>query len=730
MTWQGNAVSATRLKLTLWKSEKRYCVTPAKGYTVPTDLNAMQRQAVLHLDGPCLVLAGAGSGKTRVITQKIAYLLRECEYAGRHVVALTFTNKAAREMNIRVRELIDNRLAKGLTISTFHSLGLRFLREEAQHLGLKSQFSILDATDTLAIVQEMLATTDKARLRAVQQRISLWKNSLVDPDGAEREASSPSDLEAARIYRSYSATLSAYQSVDFDDLICLPAQLLEQNEEVRRRWQARVHYLLVDEYQDTNVCQYRLVQLLTGDRAMFTAVGDDDQAIYAWRGATVENLMKLTQDYPTLSIIKLEQNYRSVQRILAAANRVISQNTNVFSKKLWSDLGAGEAIQLTPMDNDLIEAENIAVRLSAARFERQAQWRDFAVLYRSNHQARVMEQALRDMRIPYVISGGQSFFDKTEIRDILSYLRLIANDQDDPAFIRAITTPRRGIGQATLQALGHFASSRQVSLFEAVFQIGATDLLAARQVDALLTFATFIQRIQTRAGGRGTLESAGLPGIGLPGEHVGIDDAVEDSPARILDDLLAAIRYEAWLYDVFDEKPAQKRWLNVLELIEWLKRKAQEDGLNLMELVQHVALVTMLERNEEEDPDAVRLSTLHASKGLEYPHVYLIGVEEGLLPHLGRDDEDVGEEDAAHALAMRIQEERRLMYVGITRAQRSLHISWCKKRRRAREDVMCEPSRFIEEMGLTTERIVEDETSRTLSPKARLDMLRNLLSEK
>lgn len=703
---------------------------PSPGYTLPTDLNAMQRQAVLHLDGPCMVLAGAGSGKTRVITQKIAYLLRECEYAARNVVALTFTNKAAREMNQRLRQLVDKRLAKGLTISTFHSLGLRFLREEAAHIGLKPQFSILDATDALGILQELLATTDKARLRAVQQTISLWKNSLLDPDAADRAAVTPSDIEAARIYRSYSATLSAYQSVDFDDLIRLPALLMEQNEDVRRRWQSRVHYLLVDEYQDTNVCQYRLVRLLSGDRAMFTVVGDDDQAIYAWRGATVDNLMKLTDDYPSLTVIKLEQNYRSVQRILAAANQVISHNTNIFSKKLWSDLGLGEAIQITPMDNDLLEAENIAIRLSAARFERRAEWRDFAVLYRSNHQARVIEQALRNLRIPYVISGGQSFFDKAEIRDILAYLRLIANDDDDPAFIRAVTTPRRGIGQATLETLGRFAQSRQLSLFEAVFQIGATDLLAARQLDSLLTFATFIQRIQARAGGGGTIQSEGLPGIALPGEHVGVDGAISDSPAQILDDLLAAIRYEAWLYEILDEQPAQKRWLNVLELVEWLKRKAEEDGLTLLELVQHVALVTMLERNEEDDPDAVRLSTLHASKGLEYPHVYLIGVEEGLLPHLGRDDEDTGTEDAEVALELRIQEERRLMYVGITRARRSLHLSWCKKRRRAREDVVCQPSRFIGEMGLAQSRETEDPAARALSPKARLDMLRDLLAQK
>ncbi|NGM85790.1 UvrD-helicase domain-containing protein [Parapusillimonas sp. SGNA-6] len=710
-----------------------------RGHTVPSDLNAMQRQAVLYLDGPCLVLAGAGSGKTRVITQKIAYLLRECGYPARHVVALTFTNKAAREMNERVKLLVDAKLAKGLTVSTFHSLGLRFLREEAAHAGLKAQFSILDSNDALAIIQELLATTDKARLRTVQQNISLWKNALMDPDAADRSASTPSEVEAAKVYRSYSATLAAYQAVDFDDLIRLPALLLERNEAVRQRWQARVQYLLVDEYQDTNVCQYRLVQWLTGERAMFTAVGDDDQAIYAWRGATVENLAKLTTDYPSIKVIKLEQNYRSVQRILSAANQVISKNPNVFGKKLWSDLGVGEPIQVTPMDSEEVEAESVAIRLSAARFERQAHWRDFAVLYRSNQQARILEQALRNLRIPYTISGGQSFFEKPEIRDILAYLRLIANDNDDPAFIRAVTTPRRGIGQVTLQALGEFAAERGLSLFEAIFEIGATDRLASKQLEPLQVFGAFIQRIQARAGRKaGSMVPGRQPDLldqALSGERgkadaiTGVDGARLDSAGQILDDLLGAIQYERHLYDTLEERPAQNRWLNVLELMSWLKRKAEEDDLTLLELVQHVALVTMLERHEDEEPDAVKLSTLHAAKGLEYPHVFLVGVEEGLLPHMGRDEEDADPAAAAEALVQRIQEERRLMYVGITRAQRSLHLTWCKKRRRAREDIMREPSRFIEEMGLGEAKIVEDPETQALSPKERLGMLKALLNK-
>ncbi|HRK84892.1 MAG TPA: UvrD-helicase domain-containing protein [Alcaligenes sp.] len=682
------------------------------GHTVPTDLNAMQRQAVLYMDGPCLVLAGAGSGKTRVITQKIAYLLRECGYTGRQVVALTFTNKAAREMNERIRALVDHKLLRGLTVSTFHSLGLRMLREEAQHVGLKPRFSILDANDALAIIQELLATTDKGRLRSVQQEISLWKNALMGPDQAERAANSPSQIEAARIYRDYAATLIAYQSVDFDDLIRLPAQLMQDNQEVCERWQRRVQYLLVDEYQDTNLCQYQLVRSLTGQRNMFTVVGDDDQAIYAWRGATVENLAQLPKDYPELKVIKLEQNYRSVQRILQAANNVIGNNPVVFGKKLWSDLGFGEPIQVHVTDDEQHEADSVAMRISAERFERQAEWRDFAVLYRGNHQARIFEQALRNLRIPYTISGGQSFFDKAEIRDILSYLRIVANEDDDPAFIRAATTPRRGIGQATLQVLGQFAAEQKLSLFAAVSSLALTDRLPERQLEPLRVFAQFIGRIQQRAD---RVES----------EQEGHDTAVSE----LLDELLRAIDYERYLYDMFDERPAQTRWENVLELITWLKSKAADDELSLNDLVQRVALITMLERGEDDDPDAVKLSTLHASKGLEYPHVFLVGVEEGLLPHIGRDDEDIDPDQEADILAQRIQEERRLMYVGITRAQRSLRLSWCKKRRRARENLVRERSRFIDEMKIEDPGAQEDPAQAALSPKQRLDMLKNLLNK-
>ncbi|MDO5680775.1 MAG: exodeoxyribonuclease V subunit gamma [Pelistega sp.] len=673
-----------------------------------TGLNPSQQEAVLYLDGPCLVLAGAGSGKTRVITQKIAYLINQCGYDARSLVALTFTNKAAKEMVERLSTLVDKKLNKGLTVCTFHALGVRFLRQEAEAAGLKKQFSILDSTDSGQIIQEMLASTDKARIRAIQQRISLWKNDLLGPDDVE--AVTPDEREAQRIYRNYDATLKAYQSVDFDDLVRLPVLLMRADPELRERWQKRIKYLLVDEYQDTNVCQYEWVKLLTDWHKKFTAVGDDDQAIYAWRGATIENLAKLTKDYTNLKLIKLEQNYRSVDTILTAANKVISNNPNLFGKTLWSNLGKGEAIQVISMDNEESEAETVGMRISATRFNKQAMWKDFAVLYRGNHQARILEQVFRQLRIPYSISGGQSFFDKAEVRDILAYMRLIANDDDDPAFIRAVTTPKRGVGQATLQQLGEFANSRKVSLFAAIFEEGLAEHILERQFKSLHVFALFIQSIQERAQQPAHIQSA----------------------SALLDELMGYIRYEEYLYDAHDERSAQNRWQNVLDLLEWLKGKAESDEMSLLDLVQHVALITMLERNEqEEEQDAVTLTTIHASKGLEFPYVHMVGVEEGFLPHMGRDDEyGDSNQDEGDLMSQRIQEERRLMYVGITRAQYNLTLSWCKKRRRAREDLIREPSRFISEMGLHDGKQSIHDPYAGMSPKERLAQLKNLLQKK
>ena len=669
-------------------------------------LNAPQRNAVNYMDGPCLVLAGAGSGKTRVITQKIVNLIELHGYEPKHIAALTFTNKAALEMQERIGKLLaEPRQAKQLTVSTFHSLGVKILRQEAQALGLKDRFSIMDSDDCFALVQDLALTTDKQLIRRIQTAMSLWKNGLVDPEIALKQAQDEDEAIAARVYRSYVATLSAYQAVDFDDLIRLPVELFRQNEQVRDKWQRRLRYLLVDEYQDTNTCQYELVKLLVtgvGKKPMFTAVGDDDQAIYAWRGATIENLKTLQVDFPNLEIIKLEQNYRSSTRILQAANAVIGNNPKLFEKSLWSEHGLGDPVKVLGMADDEQEAEQVAIMISAHRFERQAHYSDYAILYRGNHQARVIEQALRRERIPYTISGGQSFFDRAEIKDIIAYLRLIANEDDDPAFIRAITTPKRGVGQATLEVLGAFAGQWQCSLFNAVFKGGIEAKLSEKQLRPLRQFCNFINQVEAHAHREG---------------HA----------AELLDDLMKEINYEGYLYDNFEDRAAQNKWQNVLDFTQWLKTKGSggkdgnDDHRSLLDLTQMVALMTMMEGKDEE-PDAVRMSTLHASKGLEYPHVFLVGVEEGILPHKGDPDAPV------ETLAARIEEERRLMYVGITRAQRSLHITWCKKRKRAGAPVHCDVSRFIKEMKLDEGNALPTEAE-VMTPKERLAGLKALLNK-
>ena len=670
-------------------------------------MNPPQREAVNYMDGPCLVLAGAGSGKTRVITTKIAHLIENCGYEARNIAAVTFTNKAALEMQERIAKLLkEPKEAKNLTVCTFHSLGVQILRREAKELGLKDRFSIMDSDDCFSLVQDLACTTDKQIIRRIQTEISLWKNGLVDPEVALKQAVTEDQAQAARIYRNYLATLSSYQAVDFDDLIRLPVELFRSNEAVRDKWQRKLRYLLVDEYQDTNTCQYELVKLLVtgiGKKPMFTAVGDDDQAIYAWRGATIENLRQLQVDFPDLKVIKLEQNYRSSTRILQAANAVISNNPKLFEKQLWSDHGLGDPVKVLAMADDEQEAEQVAIMISAHKFERRAKFSDYAVLYRGNHQARVIEQALRKERIPYTISGGQSFFDRAEIKDIVSYLRLVANGDDDPAFIRAVTTPKRGVGQSTLEALGAFAGQWQCSLFEAVFKGGIESKLADRQLAPLRAFCNFINALEARAGKRG------------------------ENAAELLDEMMKEINYEAYLYDTFDDRQAQSKWQNVLDFTTWLKEKGTggKDGTaeekSLLELTQMVALMTMLEGRDEE-PDAVRMSTLHASKGLEFPHVFLVGVEEGILPHKGDPDAPI------ETLAARIEEERRLMYVGITRAQRSLHITWCKKRKRARESINCDMSRFIKEMKLDEGDAVPKEEE-VLTPQDRLANLKALLSK-
>ncbi len=626
---------------------------------MPHKLNPTQREAIKHLGGPLLVLAGAGSGKTRVITHKLAYLIEECGYAPRKIAAITFTNKAANEMRERVGKLLSGRDAKGMTICTFHALGMNILRKEAPLLGYKKQFSIFDVADTARIVGEILGSPDKQEIRIAQSVLSNWKAAFLSPQQAADNAESDADQRLALLYRRYQETLHAYQAVDFDDLLRLPVELFRTQAEALQRWQDRYSYLLIDEYQDTNDCQYQLMKQLAGTRAALTVVGDDDQAIYAWRGASVANLHNLQSDYANLRVIKLEQNYRSSQRILNSANHLIKNNTKLYDKKLWSEHALGDPIRVFAAKDEENEAESVVMRLLAHKYEHRTHFSDYAILYRSNHLSRAFEEQLRAQRVPYTVSGGTSFFDHAEIKDLIAYLRLIANPDDDPAFIRAITTPKRGIGNSTLEKLAQHAGTRHVGLFEAAFDSAMADQLLPRQHEDLLTFCNFINRIQARA---------------------------EKEPcAEVVNDLLAAIDYETWLFDTLEPRQAEVKWANVQDFVGWMTRKSEADGKNMVAMTQTIALLNLLESRDQES-DAVALSTLHAAKGLEFGHVFLVGVEEGVLPHSNSESPD------------QVEEERRLMYVGITRAQRSLQISYCTRRRRGKEWKACEPSRFIGEL--------------------------------
>ena len=625
-------------------------------------LNPQQLEAVYYLGGPLFVLAGAGSGKTRVITEKIAHLIREVGYAPHNIAAITFTNKAAAEMQERTAAMLGSRQTRGLTVCTFHSLGMRLLREEAQHIGYKQNFSVFDSSDSGKIIAELLGSSGRDAVFRAQHRISLWKNDLLTPEQAFQVASNEWERQTARLYAGYQETLHSYQAVDFDDLILLPTRLLQNEAGIRIKWQMRLLHLLVDECQDTNTCQYTLMKLLTGAEGRFTAVGDDDQSIYAWRGANMENLRLLQQDYPALKIIKLEQNYRSSARILRVANQVIANNPKLFPKTLWSQYGEGEPVRIIACQNEQHEAEYAAGSIIRRRNQSggSLNYADFAILYRSNHQARLFEEALRSAHIPYRVSGGQSFFEKAEIKDILAYLRLLANPDDDPAFLRAATTPKRGIGDATLSSLNRYAAAASCSLYAAANTAEALAQLPAAGREALRQFTALMQSYQSHA---------------------------QSEPAgSLIQELLADIRYETYLLEHEEGKSGEIKWRNVQDLCAWLARKGEQDGKTLIELSQTIALMNLLDSRSKEETDTVTLSTLHASKGLEYPHVILAGCEEGLFPHADSVEEG------------NLDEERRLMYVGITRAKHSLTLTHCVKRRRQGGWQFPEPSRFIGEM--------------------------------
>ena len=635
-------------------------------------LNPRQQEAVHYADGPLLVLAGAGSGKTSVITRKIAWLIQERGMSARHIAAVTFTNKAAREMKERVQSLVSRDLTRGLIVSTFHNLGLRILKSELKACGLRSGFSILDGADSKEILKEILRQGESERdleaVDVIHKRISDWKNALVLPEEAVSTAETDEDLRAAMAYGGYDRMLRVCNAVDFDDLILMPARMFREQPRILEKWRNRIQYLLVDEYQDTNGAQYEMVKMLTLPAGKFTVVGDDDQSIYAWRGARPENLAQLQQDWPTLKVVKLEQNYRSTGRILKAANTVIANNPHEFEKSLWSDYGYGEPIRFSALRDEEAETEWIASDIFHRRLQQGLKWKDFAVLYRGNFQSRILEMKLQSLSIPYKVSGGKSFFSRSEIKDLMCYLRLLVNPDDDNAFLRIINTPRREIGPATLEKLATWALKREQGLYHVCDDIALSEVMNPKAAEKLQAFKAWLDAKRQFCFGHNSLQA--------------------------VQELITDMDYEGWLMqNASSPRIGEKNIENIWQLVRSIERmlekqEDEEDGASDLEaVIKKLVLLDMLEQQQEEDDsDRVQLMTLHASKGLEFPHVYMMGVEEEFLPHRTSIEED------------NIVEERRLMYVGITRARETLAMTQALTRKQYGEKIDTTASRFVDEM--------------------------------
>ncbi len=616
-------------------------------------LNPRQQEAVNYVGGPLLVLAGAGSGKTSVITRKIAYLVQQCGIRAQYIVAVTFTNKAAREMKERVGTLLRGGEGKGLTVSTFHNLGLNIIRKEHERLGYKPGFSIFDESDIKALLTDIMQKeySGDDGVDEIKNYIGAWKNDLILPEEALEKARNPKEQTAAIVYLHYQRTLRAYNAVDFDDLILQPVKLFQEHPDVLQKWQNKVRYMLVDEYQDTNASQYLLVKLLVKDRAQFTVVGDDDQSIYAWRGARPENLMQLKEDFPSLKVVMLEQNYRSTSRILKCANVLIANNPHVFEKQLWSEMGHGDPIRVIRCRNEDAEAERIAMEILTLHLRTERPYSEFAILYRGNHQAKLMELKLQHHQIPYRLSGGTSFFGRQEVKDLMSYFRLLVNPDDDNAFLRVINVPRREIGSATLEKLGNYATQRKISMYAACDEMGLAEHLDSRFHERLQRFKRWMDGIRRQC--------------------------AENEPIAVLRSMVMDIDYENWLrQNASSDKVAEFRMSNVWFLIEALKNTLERDEEGDMTIEQAIAklvLRDMLERQQEEEEGAegVQMMTLHASKGLEFPYVFIMGMEEEILPHRSSIEADT------------VEEERRLAYVGITRARQNLAMTFAASQAQA-----------------------------------------------
>ena len=632
-------------------------------------LNPQQQEAVYHTEGPLLILAGAGSGKTRVLTHRIAYLIDKKGINPWNILAITFTNKAASEMRERVDKIVGFG-SESIWVSTFHSTCVRILRRHIDRLGFDNRFAIYDTEDQKTLMKEICRKlnidTKIYKERSLLAQISHAKDELITPDEMELNAGSDfNKKKVAAVYREYQASLRKNNALDFDDLIVKTVELFQNCGDVLENYQERFQYIMVDEYQDTNTAQFKFVSLLASKYENLCVVGDDDQSIYKFRGATIENILNFEKVFSGAKTIRLEQNYRSSGRILKAANILIANNPHVFEKRLFSELGYGAELKVLSANNEEHEAERVTGELIAHHFVNKTQYKDYAILYRGNHQSRVFEKFLMQNRIPYKISGGTSFFSRPEIKDLLAYLRVLTNPDDDSAFLRIVNTPKREIGPATLKKLGEWAMTRNKSMFTASFDMGLSQTLSGRGYEALTRFTHWLAEIQRLA---------------------------EREPIAAVRDLIHGMDYESWLYETSPSpKAAEMRMKNVNQLFSWMTEMLEgselDEPMTLTQVVTRFTLRDMMERGEsEEELDQVQLMTLHASKGLEFPYVYMVGMEEGFLPHQSSIDED------------NIDEERRLAYVGITRAQKELTFTLCKERRQYGELVRPEPSRFLLEL--------------------------------
>ena len=660
--------------------------------TLKDQLNPEQYRAVTTINGPILIIAGAGSGKTRVITYRIANML-EKGIPQSQILALTFTNKAAKEMEDRIKSLTGRKL-QNLTVSTFHAFGVRILRQDIDKLGYRPNFSIYDETDRKSLIKET-----GRELQFTADAMDLFKIGALFSDVKTGRKGWQSDNDMYRqLYEGYQEGLKLYNSVDFDDLITLPIKLFKEHPEVLEQYKNRYKYIMVDEFQDTSHQQYELMRLLADKNV--AVVGDDDQSIYSWRGADYQNIVNFEKDFPDVQEIRLEQNYRSTGTILAAANGVIKHNTNRKDKELWSGNGSGKPIEIYMPENEAAEADFIAETIQGICAEEKRNYDDFGVLMRANTQSRAIEEAFLESNIPYTMSGGTSFFERKEIKDIISYLRVISNHDDDINLLRIINTPRRGLGRTTIEAVNKVSDTMGFSLWEgikAIIESSAEECPVSEKTRADLgTFISLIESYKTMLSGKGLSKKVRA----LVDEIAYFDYLISENPKS--------------------EKAARFKYMNIESLIksmeQWENNPEHEDT----SLFAYLNRITLLSRDDlddgEQDKGKVNLMTVHASKGLEFPVVFIAGAEEGLMPH-ARAVEEGGEQA--------IEEERRLFYVAVTRARDRLFISSCLKRRKMTATVECAPSRFLEEIP---ESLVEyHEPSKEVSDEQAHELLQNML---